>query len=59
MKELASDRQWRVRLAILQHTPFLAQTLGSENFTASLWEKSMTWLGDPVYSDIMRPGILE
>lgn len=49
MQELALDRQWRVRLAILEHTPLLAKHLSEDEFTNLLWPNTVKWLGDPVF----------
>ena len=48
--ELAEDRQWRVRLAIIDYIPLLASALGVEFFNEKLSALCMTWLGDNVYS---------
>jgi hypothetical protein len=55
MITLGSDKQWRVRLSVLEYTPDIANYLGSELFTretesctTSLFAKSIEWLGDPV-----------
>ena len=34
IEELAEDKPWRVRLAILEHIPLLAAQLGAEFFQA-------------------------
>lgn len=36
IEELAEDKHWRVRLAILEHIPLLAAQLGSEFFQVGL-----------------------
>merc|ERR1711991_703135 len=48
--ELAEDRQWRVRLAIIEYVPILAQELGQSFFNDKLLGLCMTWLSDSVYS---------
>lgn len=48
--ELAEDKQWRVRLAIIEYIPTLAQQLGPELFDKQLGGLCMSWLADPVYS---------
>jgi len=48
--ELAEDRQWRVRLAIIEYTPLLAEQLGVDFFNDKLGSLSMSWLNDCVYS---------
>jgi len=35
IEELAEDKHWRVRLAILEHIPLLANQLGAEFFQVS------------------------
>lgn len=49
LEKLSRDRQWRVRMAILQILPLLATIVGERAFTETLWEKSESWLGDPVH----------
>lgn len=48
--QLAEDKQWRVRLAIIQHLPLLASQLGVEFFDEKLSSLCMSWLGDTVFS---------
>lgn len=50
--ELAEDRNWRVRLAIIEHMPLLARQLGADFFDGNtkLGSQCMHWLGDCVYS---------
>lgn len=48
--QLAEDKQWRVRLAIIQYIPLLASQLGVEFFDRKLGDLCMSWLGDTVYS---------
>mmetsp|Transcript_9695 Transcript_9695/g.16828 ORF Transcript_9695/g.16828 Transcript_9695/m.16828 type:complete len:582 (+) Transcript_9695:62-1807(+) len=48
--ELADDKQWRVRLAIIEHIPLLAQQLGVDYFDDKLLNLCMSWLGDTVFS---------
>ena len=48
--ELAKDRQWRVRLAIIEYIPLLAKQLGVDFFDGKLSKLCMTWLEDCVYS---------
>lgn len=50
IKELAKDRQWRVRLSLLDYTPSLAKHLGEQNFTKEFGPVCWQWLTDPVYS---------
>lgn len=48
--DLAADLKWRVRVAIIEHIPMIAQQLGSSFFNERLNTLCMTWLGDNVYS---------
>jgi len=48
--ELAEDKQWRVRLAIIEYIPLLAKQLGVEFFDERLSGLCMSWLGDCVFS---------
>jgi len=47
---LAEDKQWRVRLAIIEYVPLLASQLGQKFFDEELNERCMSWLGDSVFS---------
>ena len=47
---LAEDKQWRVRLAIIEYIPTLAAQLGSAYFEERLSALCMSWLGDQVFS---------
>ena len=48
--ELAEDKQWRVRQAIIEYIPLLANQLGVAFFDEQLGNLCMSWLGDTVYS---------
>jgi serine/threonine-protein phosphatase 2A regulatory subunit A len=48
--ELAEDKQWRVRQAIIEYIPLLATQLGKAFFDEQLGNLCMSWLGDNVYS---------
>jgi serine/threonine-protein phosphatase 2A regulatory subunit A len=48
--ELAEDKQWRVRQAIIEYIPLLANQLGVEFFDEQLSNLCMSWLGDTVFS---------
>lgn len=48
--QLAEDKQWRVRLAIIEYIPLLASQLGVKFFDEKLSTLCMSWLGDTVYS---------
>ena len=48
--QLAEDKQWRVRLAIIEYIPLLASQLGVEFFDEKLSTLCMGWLGDTVFS---------
>ncbi|ETI43715.1 hypothetical protein F441_11339 [Phytophthora nicotianae CJ01A1] len=47
---LAEDRQWRIRLAIIEYIPLLAAQLGRDYFEEQLAQLCMAWLVDNVYS---------
>jgi serine/threonine-protein phosphatase 2A regulatory subunit A len=46
--ELAEDRHWRVRLAIIEYIPLLASQLGIGFFDDKLGALCMQWLEDKV-----------
>lgn len=48
--QLAEDKQWRVRLAIIEYIPLLASQLGVTFFDEKLSALCMGWLGDTVFS---------
>mgnify|MGYP005831761777 CR=1 FL=1 len=48
--ELAEDRHWRVRLAIIEYIPLLASQLGVGFFDDKLGALCMQWLEDKVYT---------
>merc|ERR1711964_716057 len=48
--KLAEDRQWRVRIAIVECVPLLAQTLGPKEFDSTLTKAVMGWLVDHVFA---------
>jgi serine/threonine-protein phosphatase 2A regulatory subunit A len=48
--QLAEDKQWRVRLAIIEYIPLLASQLGVQFFDEKLSGLCMSWLGDTVFS---------
>ncbi len=48
--QLAEDKQWRVRLAIIEYIPLLASQLGVDFFDEKLSTLCMSWLGDTVFS---------
>lgn len=50
IEELAEDKHWRVRLAIIEYIPLLASQLGAEFFDAKLGAQCLKWLEDSVYS---------
>lgn len=50
IEELAGDKHWRVRLAIIEYIPLLASQLGAEFFEEKLGLQCMKWLEDSVYS---------
>jgi len=48
--ELAEDKSWRVRQAIIEYIPLLATQLGRAFFDEKLSALCMSWLGDTVFS---------
>lgn len=48
--DLAEDKQWRVRLAIIEYIPLLASQLGVGFFDEKLLNLCLSWLGDAVFS---------
>lgn len=48
--ELSEDKQWRIRLAIIEYIPLLAKQFGSKFFEEKLLELCMSWLRDLVFS---------
>merc|ERR1719436_1693669 len=50
IKELGKDRQWRVRLAVIDCMPSLAKYMGEAQFTQELNSLLMIWLADQVFS---------
>lgn len=50
INELAEDKSWRVRQAIIEYIPLLATQLGKPFFDEQLGNLCMSWLGDNVYS---------
>src|SRR6201992_1743183 len=48
--QLAEDKNWRVRLAIIEYVPLLASQLGVKFFDEKLSSLCMSWLGDTVFS---------
>ncbi|EFE35591.1 uncharacterized protein ARB_05634 [Trichophyton benhamiae CBS 112371] len=48
--QLAEDKQWRVRLAIIEYIPLLASQLGVKFFDEQLNSLCLGWLGDAVFS---------
>lgn len=50
--ELAEDRHWRVRLAIIEYIPLLASQLGVGFFDDKLGALCMQWLQDKVCASL-------
>ena len=46
--ELAEDKHWRIRLAIIEYIPLLASQLGVAFFDEKLGSLCMGWLQDQV-----------
>lgn len=51
--ELAEDRHWRVRLAIIEYIPLLASQLGVSFFDDKLGALCMQWLEDKVSCSLL------
>lgn len=47
--ELAEDKHWRVRLALIEYIPLLASQLGVNFFDDKLGGLCMQWLEDKVF----------
>ncbi len=54
IEELAEDKHWRVRLAIVEHIPLLAGQLGADFFQDKLGPQCMKSLEDQVRTGGMR-----
>lgn len=54
IEELAEDKHWRVRLAIVEHIPLLAGQLGAEFFQDKLGPQCMKSLEDQVRTGLAR-----
>lgn len=50
ISELAADGKWRVRLAVIESMPMLAQQLGVQFFNEKLIGLTLGWLSDTVSS---------
>ena len=48
--QLAGDKSWRVRQAIIEYIPLLATQLGRPFFDEQLANLCLSWLGDNVFS---------
>lgn len=48
--ELASDKQWRVRLAIIEFMPLLGSQLGADFFDEQLTSLCIRWMSDSVHA---------
>ena len=48
--DLAEDKSWRVRQAIIEYIPLLATQLGRPFFDEQLGNLCLSWLGDNVFS---------
>ena len=53
IEELAEDKHWRVRLAIIDYIPLLAGQLGSSFFQEKLGPQCLKWLSDQVCPSLM------
>jgi len=50
VEDLAKDKKWRIRLAILKYIPLLARKLGPSLFEKELRDQCIQWLKDSVWS---------
>ena len=50
LKDLSEDKNWRIKLSVVEQYPSLAQQLGRDFFTEKLLPICINWLNDPVYS---------
>jgi hypothetical protein len=61
IEELAEDKHWRVRLAILEHIPLLANQLGAEFFQVRCVQGTTGYLLSPMFFSIgtILPRVME
>ena len=59
IEELAEDKHWRVRLAIIEYIPLLASQLGAEFFEEKLGPQCMKWLEDQARCLCLNPKTLK
>ena len=50
MKDLSEDKNWRIKLSVVEQYPALAKQLGEAFFTEKLIPMCFKWLNDSVYS---------
>lgn len=50
LKDLSEDKNWRIKLSVVEQYPALAQQLGESFFTDKLLPICLKWLYDTVYS---------
>ena len=50
MKDLSEDKNWRIKISVVEQYPGLAQQLGEAFFTEKLIPICIQWLKDQVYS---------
>ena len=50
MKDLSEDKNWRIKLSVVEQYPALARQLGEAFFTEKLIPMCFKWLNDSVYS---------
>ena len=50
LKDLSEDKNWRIKLSVVEQYPALAKQLGEQFFTEKLVQICLNWLNDNVYS---------
>ena len=50
LKDLSEDKNWRIKLSVVEQYPALAKQLGEQFFTDKLLSICLNWLSDCVYS---------
>ncbi|KAK2958468.1 putative Serine/threonine-protein phosphatase 2A 65 kDa regulatory subunit A alpha [Blattamonas nauphoetae] len=50
VQSLATDKQWRVRLTVIDYIPYIASQLGPRGFNEKLLPHCLNWIKDTVYA---------
>ena len=50
LKDLSEDKNWRIKLSVVEQYPGLAKQLGEQFFTEKLIPICLKWLNDQVFS---------